>query len=74
MNPVNGPNYTDDEKYIEMLAQRAVSGDSIPGIMRGDVIPKDDGDIQFAIKQGKNFHTASIAGNIGIAKAFIDKK
>ena len=75
MYPVNGPTYDlSQQKYIQLLAKYSLGGDNIPGILRGDITATDDGNVQLAIKQGKRFHTASIAGNIGIAKAFIDKK
>lgn len=71
MNPVNGPNYIlSQEGYIELLAKYSSSGDAIPGIVRGDIKYDQSGNLQFAIKQGKAFHTASITGNIGIAQAF----
>lgn len=74
ISPVNGPSYNEDQSYIEILANYSLGGDNIPGIIRGDISATEDGSVQLAIKQGKFFHTASIAGNIGIAKAFLDNK
>lgn len=59
------------EKYIEILANYAAQGDAIPGIIQGDIKANESGSIQLAIKQGKSFSTASIAGNVAIAYAFL---
>lgn len=61
------------EKYLEILSQYALQGDAIPGIIQGDVKATDDGNIQLAVKQGRNFSSASIAGNIAIAYAILYK-
>jgi len=55
------------------VAEFALQGDSIPGIIQGDIKATDDGSIQLAIKQGPAFHAASIAGNVAIAYAFLYK-
>lgn len=71
MHPVNGPDYIlQEQQYIEQLASYAYSGDNIPGITQGDIKYDEQGNLQFAIKQGKHFHSASITGNIAIAEIF----
>lgn len=61
------------EKYLEILSNYALQGDAIPGIIQGDVKATEDGNIQLAVKQGRNFSSASIAGNIAIAYAILYK-
>lgn len=75
MNPINGPSYLlDQQHYVEMLASYAFQGDNIPGIVQGDIKYDESGNLQFAVKQGKRFHTASITGNIAIAELFKKNK
>ena len=59
------------QDYLRILANYALQGDTIPGIIQGDVKATEDGNIQLAIKQGSNFSSASIAGNIAIAYAIL---
>lgn len=75
MHPVNGPTYIPEQQtYMEQLASYAYQGDNIPGIIQGDIKYDEQGNLQFAIKQGKRFHTASITGNIAIAEIFRKNK
>lgn len=59
------------EDYLRILANYALEGDVIPGIIQGDVKADENGNIQLAVKQGRNFSAASIAGNIAIAYAML---
>lgn len=61
------------QDYLRILSQYALQGDAIPGIIQGDVKATEDGHIQLAVKQGRNFSAASIAGNIAIAYALLYK-
>ena len=61
------------QDYLRQLADYALQGDAIPGIVRGDINADETGNIQLAIKQGRNFGTASIAGNVAIAYAILYK-
>lgn len=71
-NPKNMPPYDlIAEDYLRILAEYALQGDPIPGIIQGDVKATEDGTIQLAVKQGRNFSSASIAGNIAIAYAIL---
>lgn len=59
------------EDYLRILAEYALQGDPVPGIIQGDVRASEDGSVQLAVKQGRNFSSASIAGNIAIAYAIL---
>lgn len=57
------------ENQIEDLANRAANADSLAGILQGDVILSNNGNIQLAVKQGFIFNAASIAPMLGLAYA-----
>lgn len=60
------------EQQIRLLSQKAEQGDTIPGILQGDVkVKTENGNIQLAIKQGSNFRTAGISVNFAIAYAIL---
>lgn len=71
ISPIDGPDYIMEyEQYVKELSQSAQEGNAIPGIFKGDVTYLENGNIQFAVKQGNAFRTASISGNVAIALLF----
>lgn len=66
------------QRQIELLSEEAQKGDSIPGILQGDVHAEASGNIQLAIKQAtrknrndSSFQTAGISINFAIAYAIL---